>query len=115
MSKKRKLEEKNTDAMASSEILKNNTGRWTSAEILKLKEGVELFGESDHVAISNHVKTRTRIQVRDFIAKSPHYKRFKITPTCVVEGLKAAIDGMSNAVSGLRQEAAASREETITT
>ena len=60
------------------------------------------------------MKTRTRIQACYSIAKSPNYKRFKITPTGVVEGPKAAIDGMNNAVSGLRQEVAASREETIT-
>ena len=112
MSKKRKLERSSPDSIEEPEIGKINTGRWTSAEILKLKEGVELFGESDHVAISNHVISRTRIQVRDFIAKSPYYKRFKISPTCIIDGLKAAIDGMSNAVDGIRQEAVASRDKT---
>lgn len=103
LTKKRARDDSDDETSFDHPNEERNKGRWLNWEKVKLKEAIEQYGEKDYARISNYVKTRDRQQVRDFIS-SPACKRFKITPlsTSIVEGLNAAIKGMTSAVDGLK-------------
>lgn len=46
-----------------------NTGRWTTEEHQRFEEGLKLFGTQDWSKVTDHVKTRTIVQVRSHAQK----------------------------------------------